>query len=40
MLDVSFDPALTFINCRYNLITDLRTIGDSSLEMIAGEWNY
>ena len=40
MLDVSFDPALTYINCRYNMIADLRTIGDNSLSMVACQWNY
>lgn len=39
MLDVSFDQALAYINCRYNLITDLRTIGCDNLRMIAARWN-
>ncbi len=40
MLDVSFDQALTYVNCRYNMISDLRTIGDTNLGMIACQWNY
>ena len=31
MLDVSFDQALTYINCRFNQITDFRTIACNSL---------
>ena len=39
-LDVSFCPNLVYINCRYNQIIDLRTMGDSNLRMIACQWNY
>ncbi len=39
MLDVSFDSALTYINCRYNVLTDIRTIGCSNLRMMACQWN-
>ena len=38
--DVSFCPNLVYINCRYNQLTDLRTIGDNNLRMIACQWNY
>lgn len=40
MLDVSFDSALTYINCRYNMITDFRTIACPELRMVACQWNY
>ena len=40
MLDVSFDQALTYVNCRYNVITDMRTIACPNLRMIACQWNY
>ena len=38
MLDVSFDSNLTYINCRYNMIVDFRTIGCNSLQQIACRW--
>ena len=40
MLDVSFDQALTYINCRYNQIIDFRTIACNNLRMVACQWNY
>jgi hypothetical protein len=40
MRDVSFDPALTYVNCRYNMITDLRTMASPNLMMIAIHPNF
>ncbi len=40
MLDVSFDTQLSYINCRFNMITDLRTVACNNLRMIACQWNY
>ncbi len=40
MLDVSFDQNLTYVNCRFNMITDLRTEASPNLQMIACRWNY
>ena len=40
MLDVTFDTNLAYINCRYNQITDLRTMGCDNLRMVACQWNY
>ena len=39
-LDVSQCPNLMYIDCRYNQITDLRTMGDTNLRMVASQWNY
>ena len=39
-LDVSFDQQLMFINCRFNMITDLRTQGCPNIRMVASQWNY
>lgn len=39
-LDVSFDQMLTHLNISYNVnLTDLRTIGDTQLRQIVGEWS-
>ena len=39
-LDVSFDPMLTHLNVSYNVnLTDLRTVGDTQLRQIVGEWS-
>ena len=40
MLDVSFDQALTYINMRYNQISDFRSVGCTNLRMIASQWNW
>ncbi len=39
MLDVSFDQALTYVNCRFNQIVDLRTEACPNLNQIACQWN-
>ncbi|WP_304973743.1 hypothetical protein [uncultured Duncaniella sp.] len=31
---------LTYINCRFNTITDLRTVACNNLRMVACQWNY
>ena len=38
MLDVSFDSQLSYVNCRNNMITDLRTVGCDNLGMLACRW--
>ena len=39
-LDVSFDESLRYVNCRYNQITDFRTIGSNNIQQVACQWNY
>ena len=40
VLDVSFDPMLTYLNVSNNInLTDLRVVGDNQLRQIVGEWS-